>query len=339
MEHGWRRYLFLGGVCLGLGLFFYQGWLTMQMWDRAGAALDIRGRYLVYAAACIVAAYALQMLTWMFIMRKLSVPLTILDVVRGYPLSFLPRYIPGSVWGYWGRSHWLARSYATPYRISFLGSIYEAGYLILAAMLIGLGYLGAHLELLVNLRFVPPPFWVVGASSVLLLGAALFWNYGLTLATEDTFAGGAGAWFARARTKPLSQPRNWLTVIVILGLYMLMWALHGWATWFVGSSFKSTQLSGNVWGVVAATAVAWAIGFLVLLVPSGLGVREWSLAFLLRQLGLIPTELALLMATFSRGFLFAAELFWILFSLALGLGYKLQAAPQHSSDEDNSGRN
>ncbi|GEM_PF-723035 len=322
MSESWRRRLFMVGISLGLGLFFYQIWLAVQAWGTLSAGLAVQLPYLFYGMLCALAAYGLQIAVWTFIMRQLGVPLQIVDAVRGYTLSFLPRYIPGSVWGYWGRSHWLSQAYGTPYRVSLLGSVYEAGYLVVSAFMVGLGYLGTHLEV-VDLRFGHPLLWIAGLFVALLVASILFW-----ICSPAVF----GNYFMRKQGRSAVSPasvfpgrlQDWIAVIVVLGLYLVMWVLHGWAIQFIGGIFVRSGLDGNAWGIIAATALAWAAGFLVLLVPSGLGVRELSLVVLLQRLGLVDTNLALLMATLSRVFLLASELIWVLLSFAFTFAHQFR---------------
>ena len=135
----WRRVLFALGLALGLALLLWQVW-------RGYVAIQHYG-FRVLCPACLVASLALslllqlvQMLAWIQVMRYLGYPLPFGRALAGYMLSFLPRYIPGSVWGYLGRSEWLARSYGISYAGSMTGSLLEA----LALVVTGLCYVGFY---------------------------------------------------------------------------------------------------------------------------------------------------------------------------------------------------
>ena len=41
-----------------------------------------------------------QILAWFSLMQENQVKINLISTLRGYSLSFLPRYLPGSIWGY-----------------------------------------------------------------------------------------------------------------------------------------------------------------------------------------------------------------------------------------------
>jgi hypothetical protein len=65
----------------------------------------------------------------------------------------------------------------------------------------------------------------------------------------------------------------------------------------------------------SAGSLAWAIGFLIIFVPAGLGVREWSLGTLLVQFAALSPGQATLLAVVSRVGMIAAEVLVLLVGL------------------------
>jgi uncharacterized membrane protein YbhN (UPF0104 family) len=65
--------------------------------------------------------------------------------------------------------------------------------------------------------------------------------------------------------------------------------------------------------IIGAYSISWILGFLVLISPGGLGVREGLLAFFLKFA--IPTPIATLMALISRIWITIGEVLFLVLSL------------------------
>ena len=90
-----------------------------------------------------------------------------------------------------------------------------------------------------------------------------------------------------------------------LGVYLLLWGLLGTAFFlFIKSLYPVT--ASQLFSVTGIYAVAWSIGFLSVITPSGLGVREGVLSLLLTSV--LPPATAMLVALLSRLWTLSAEL-------------------------------
>jgi len=103
-------------------------------------------------------------------------------------------------------------------------------------------------------------------------------------------------------------------VLWLAGAYLLLWGLLGIAFFLFIKSLYSVSTSQFL--VVTGTyAVAWSIGFLSVITPSGLGVREGVLSMFLTSV--LPPATATLVALLSRLWTLSAEL--IVTGMAFGL--------------------
>jgi hypothetical protein len=66
----------------------------------------------------------------------------------------------------------------------------------------------------------------------------------------------------------------------ILG-YIGFWLLYGTSTWLIALSVASELDPAWTLDIIASAALAWVTGFIVIFVPSGLGVREGVMALTL----------------------------------------------------------
>lgn len=295
---GWRKILYRAGIALGLGLLLQQAWqgiVALQQTQTCVARPVTFGLVL----ATFLAAYGVQMAAWALIMRSLAAPLSARTIIQGYALAFLPRYIPGSVWGYLSRNEWLAQSHQVSYAVSTTASLIEAAMLLLTA-----GWLGALY--LVLTRWQHPLF----IPAIVVLGgvaAAMVW-YATPWLARRIFKGNVHLLAPAPR-----RHAHGLFVATTL-LYLLFWGLQGAALVAIGRALCD-NLTVAPFATTAASALSWAIGFLIIFVPAGLGVREWTLSAMLVSFTAIPSGQATLLALASRLGLIAAEFIVLLLSL------------------------
>jgi glycosyltransferase 2 family protein len=292
----WRRILYAVGIVLGLALLAQQAWQGYSALRQVQACV-VQPGFLLAALALYVVAYFVQMAAWALIMRALQASLSPQAVVEGYALSFLPRYIPGSVWGYLSRNEWLAQNHRVSYRISTTASLLEAALLLVTAGLLGALF---WLPILWQMPLLEPGIIASG-----VLASWLAWRTVPWLAARLTGK------HMQDSVAPRQDLALWGATTL---LYVAFWGLQGGAL----VAITQTLCGGFMLGVFAATAafaLAWAIGFLVVFVPAGLGVREWTLSALLMLFAMLQPGQATLLAVISRFGLIIAEVVVLLIGL------------------------
>jgi glycosyltransferase 2 family protein len=288
-----RTVLYRLGLLLGLGIFIYQFWLgQLAVRGQGDLLLDLPlllAAYLLFALGNLV-----QMLGWAGVLHLLGYPLPVSVSVRNYALTFLPRYIPGTVWGYLSRSEWLRLHHGVPYRASTVGSLLEIGALVGTALLLNGSYLfvtayGMAIVLVVSL---------VGLA--LVLGGCLAWAVAQSSLLMKYLGGVHVAATGRG-------PLNYIGLMV---LYSGMWLIHGLGLLCLLNGLQGT-LSLDLAASTFAMTGAWVAGFLVFFVPTGMGVREITMAALLDYTGAFASGFLVLVPVFSRFLLMLAELTWL----------------------------
>jgi uncharacterized membrane protein YbhN (UPF0104 family) len=219
-------------------------------------------------------------LAWHTSLRVLGGHLHVLSALRGYFVGQLGKYVPGGIWAIMGRGEW-ARSNGVPAAIAYssvflsMGSAYLAAVLLAATLVPLSGVFGsdgdarfALVLLLLPLGFVLLHPRVVGAGLKILRRAT-----GRALIVEIP------SWRASSAVV-LQQLPSWL----FIGLVSVV----------IARSLGETENSVNV---IVATAISWVVGFLVLPVPGGIGVRESAFIALASSM---PAGIAATVAVVAR---------------------------------------
>ena len=218
---------------------------------RAGQTLDmvrqawqpVSWLFLALAFLLLLVCMFIMALLWYGILRILGGRLPVPIAVRFYGLTLLPRYVPGMVWGYAGRALLCERE-------GISRKVAAASVVIEMALIVGSGFAIAILK---YVSF----HWL---ALVLLPAPILFVGLLVARARHETQVTGR-----------LEQAARWYGCGVA---YLGFWLLYGASTWLVALSVVPEIALRNVPEFIAVSAISWLAGFLAILVPSGLGVRE-----------------------------------------------------------------
>lgn len=235
------------------------------------------------ALGVLLLSYAAQARVWQVLATRAGACISWLDAFGVLYLAQVGKYLPGGVWGHLGAVHWAGRagvaSGAAAYAQMGLVVAESAAALVLGGLALGwIAGLG------------PPALAALG----LLLGGAAWLTTALALRWLARLGGGG------------------LGVVAVAGLFAWI-ALH-----WLGFALGYWLLLAALWPIgpgeaalaTALHAVAWLAGYWMLVVPSGLGVRELVHATLLAAI--LPAPLALLVPLLTRVWLTAGDaLAWV----------------------------
>jgi uncharacterized membrane protein YbhN (UPF0104 family) len=225
---------------------------------RAGQTVDmvreswqpVSWLYITLSCLLLIVCLTLQALIWYGILRSMGGQLSLPSALRFYGLTLLPRYVPGMVWGYAGRAllcerEGVARHVAAGSAVVEVGLIFVAGCSLLLIPILG-------------------SIWLVLAGLpvlILLLG------------------------FLVASIKQ-SEPGKWQLRRAAIWYgwtlaYVCFWLLYGMSSWLAALSVVPEIGVQSLLEIAVRSTGAWLTGFLAILVPAGLGVREGAFALAL----------------------------------------------------------
>jgi len=283
----------LGFLVVGAIIFFIARALARSWNDIPFDQFRLEPFWLVISYAGLVVSFALTIRAWQEILGSMGQVMgyrTAWCVITG---SYLAKYVPGHVWAVGGRM-WLCKRQGVSEKFSGTGILLEMMLLLLSSLMI----FGAGLPLLsdrgtpewVFLLLIPAPIIIVVLFTPLL-------QYTLrTLAR-----------IVLKREISLEIKREWM--IRALLLIVASSAIQGLAFFALARSIFPVE-AGILPHLTAVYNGAWAAGFLSIITPGGLGVREGALVLFLKLY--LPLSVAIIIAAVAR--------FWItIFEIAMAL--------------------
>ncbi|MGA2819789.1 MAG: lysylphosphatidylglycerol synthase domain-containing protein [Anaerolineales bacterium] len=274
------------GLALGLLLLLRQLWVSLGTVLRTGLP-PLGGVPLALGLASGLVAQVLQASSWWMLLRSVGEEVPFVAVLRGYPRSFIARYIPGSVWAYLNRATWLRLDHNIRASTSWGCSVVET-----------LGLVGTCLW--------PPLAWVVSTHAgdlalVLPLIALLVLVTLLPPVIVPRLP-----WFRGTFPKGI----RFSTWLLVVAMDLLFWTCYGFA--FLASlNATAASPSGNLFAAWWVAGLSWLAGFLIFPVPGGLGVRELAITLLLEGNRLLATPNPALVSVLFRVVWSFAELIWL----------------------------
>ena len=233
-----------------------------RQWTDVRAALASIGVLTVAAAmVSVLLAMFASMQMWRVLLAALGSPRPIRVGARIMFVGQLGKYLPGSVWSVLAQME-LGNAHRVPRHHSGSASVLA----MLMALLSGL------LTALVTLPFVArstPYLWAFLAAPFLLafLHPKVL-NYGL------------GRLFRLTRRPPLEQPLTARAIAISLTWSFGAWILYGLQIWLLATRLGAPRGTTALLAL-GGFAFAWSVGFLVVFVPAGAGVRDLLLVALL----------------------------------------------------------
>jgi hypothetical protein len=217
---------------------------------------------------------------WRLLVVNLGFPMNRRTAFRIWFSANMGKYLPGKFWFILGRYE-ISRKAKVPLKITTASIFLEMVLLLVSGTLLFL--------------FCQP--WIGNFPiSPFILGVALIGGFGLI---HPSFLN-AVLLFFKKEGETLFVSISYLVVLGIMFYYIVAWAAYGFGCWLLGISLC---VDINLFVFLGVFPFSWVVGYLVIITPGGLGVREEMSVFLLADtIGKPPATLITI----------AARLFWML---------------------------
>lgn len=291
-----RSLLRIAQVLFVVAVLVYGGRLVAAHWAdvRAlGATLTPSWGRVTWSACIVAVSYLLLIATWRAMVKAWGSSLGAGQAARIWFVSNLGRYVPGKVWQI-GAMGVMANEAGVPPAAAIGSSLVIA----LVNILVGFGVVVATgAESFAAIGADPRALWVP-LGILAIVTASLPW----TLDSLVRFTGKVTGKLVDAPTLPAAAV--WMAVAGCAAA----WVLYGLAFQQLAIGVLGASAAGDAGAYVAVFTLSYLIGFLTLVAPGGIGVREVAMAAMLTAAGLTTGPEATVLVVASRLWLTVLEI-------------------------------
>jgi uncharacterized membrane protein YbhN (UPF0104 family) len=273
-------------------------------WDELDTAeLSVRVLPLIAALGCFVLFYTIVGYLSTRIINDCGGSLRPLTGIRLWTLSMLGKYLPGKVWLVVGKLY-LAAEKGVHMRVTGIGLFYEILFMLAASVLVG----GLCLPF-IDTGIIPG----MAALPIAAAGFVLM----LVLLTRPRLVNRVLRLFMRKNKEkekkdvPVIPPLCFRPRFILgyVARFAGAWLIWGLGFYLLTQSVLSLPIR-TLPAIAGISVIAWFIGFVSLITPGGLGVREGVLTYFLKTFTEEP--IAILIALLSRIVITVSEILLVL---------------------------
>lgn len=214
------------------------------------------------------------------------------EILGVYGLSSLGKYLPGGIWHFVGRFG-VYKMNGLSAKASTRSMILENIWLLSSALATGvIGVFLSRFDLIANLLNIPDKKWLAITLTIVILA---LWIIALIIVHK-------------IMQKYTSRKIPKVAHVAFIGL--LLWTFIGGSFFVMFNEFPFSSAPLFIGGY----AVSWAVGYIAVFAPGGLGIREAALAFVFSNIASV--ELIAVYAAMNRIIWVIAEVLFGLFGMS-----------------------
>ena len=310
-----RRRIFLAAQLIAAALLaWFIGRTLAAQWAAFRAqplTVTPRWEHIAAGSAMILGAHMVLVQTWRLMVRSWGADMPFWTAARVWSVSNLGKYLPGRIWQITAMAAMATRA--------GVAAVVSTGSAVLGTI-INIAC-GIAVVLVIGWRWIDQIREDARIAAIALLALVVIAILSLPFLLPRLNAIAARL---TGRLIAFEAPPGRIVVTGIVG-NLLSWLMYGIAfMWLVSGVLGESP--GSPWLYVAVNAAAYVLGYIVLFLPAGLGVREGAMAVLLTSLGLATPKQALLVAVASRVWLTLLEIIPALLFVALDAARRNRSA-------------
>jgi hypothetical protein len=279
------------GTAIVLASFYFLASRLIRDWHQIPVAR------LRFSPLQLVGAFAILLLLhfplygwlWRTILTTLGASIRISTATAITAVAAIGKYAPGKVWFTLGRMSLVKQEGVAEDKV-LVSVVLEIAFTLLA----GLVLLGSAVALIPRGQ-VPTPVYLL----FLLAPLCLLCLYPPVM---NRVIGIGLKWLKRPR---IELQLTYSRLLAILGICLLDWTVQGFGSFVLLGSFCPLSIR-QLPVLLGGYAISWMTGFLVLISPAGLGVREGVFTLILKTV--VPEPLAIIAALVTRVWMTVGEL-------------------------------
>ena len=268
-----------------IAIFVFLGGMVRDNWVQVKEApFTLKLFPLLLSTAIFVFSYFIQIWAWYLITSKLGIALPLLETLKSWFYSQFGKYLPGKVWIFLGRYYFYEskgksrRGISMALYLETVTLLMAAGLLFLVALLLFRGTGLSH--------FGKPFGWLI------LLFILAF------ISLHPRVLEKVLNWFlVRFKRERISVSISYPDILWVLLVSITGWVVGGIGFYlFVDSIFPVSP--HQILFLTGALAFSSILGLIAIFAPSGLGVREGTLVYLLSYI--MPGSVAVVISVLTR---------------------------------------
>jgi glycosyltransferase 2 family protein len=249
-------------------IFLFMGRMVWEDWARVkGASFALKWSPLFWATLIFAFSYFIQIWAWYLITVKLGIAVSFRETLESWFYSQLGKYLPGKVWMLLGRFY-LYESKGKSRRAISIALYFET---VIGTVAAGVLFWVAFV-LYEEIR----PFYSGRQVGGLILPFALAFVFLYPPILERVL----NLLLSRLKREPVSVPVSYPALLWILFISLLAWMAGGIAFYLFANSLFPVS-PRYILLLTGSLAISCFLGLVALFAPSGLGVREGVLVYLL----------------------------------------------------------
>jgi len=268
-----------------IAIFTFLGKMVWDNWIQVrDASFSLQPFPFILSTLLFAFSYFIQIWAWYFITLKLDIALSFKKTLEGWLYSQLGKYVPGKVWILLGRFTFYQSQGKSKKAIS-IALYFETITIIMAAGIIS---------------FVALIFFKEGR--LFLSGTTFGWVIFLLIVAlivlHPQVLQKIFNWILiQFKKEPISLSLSYSDILWVLMICILSWIIGGIGFYLFVQSVFSVSPS-HILFLTGALAFSSTLGLIALFAPSGLGVREGVLVYLLSYL--MPGSVAVVISVLTR---------------------------------------
>jgi len=264
------------------------GFLGKMVWDNwnqvKGASFTFEVFPLILSTLIFALSYFIQIWAWYLITLKLNIAISFRETLESWFYSQLGKYLPGKVWLLLSRFYFYESKGKSKKAIS-IALYFETVTVVGAACLIFLAALIFH-----NEKWPISPWGQSGWLFLLLL-------LGFVSLHPRVLQKILNWVLIRFKREPLSLSISYSDILWILSVCIISWIVGGIGFYFFVNSVYPVAPQSILF-LTGALAISSTLGLIALFAPSGLGVREGALVYILSFM--MATPVAVIISILTR---------------------------------------
>ncbi len=285
-------------------LFFFMAKSLYQNWNKIPfEKIRFNYYYLAISFIPLLFCFPIGAFAWKYILNNLGEKIFFRRAAGIIAISQLGKYLPGKIWFAVGRIY-----------LAKVGGICGSKTLVSLLLETGMLFISSLILFLIS---------AIGITNLaiphLLILSAIITIIGLVGLYPTIFSKILNFFLSLFRRKKIEIYFPYGRILLLLIIYGIAWLLYGLGFYLLINSFYPVAFSSLLY-LTAVYAISWNIGFIILISPAGLGVREGVLSSLLQSQ--FPQPITIIIAFLSRIWITIGELIFLIIAVKWGIEVK-----------------